>query len=253
MLQISLDFSTNQDKITTFRSSYVKKGNWMAFVMHGTRKLLYRLSLIGCIVLLIGFALYVWYRSLSHELDEPIPGGIVVCEEMYPFIWQDYVKNESGEYLAVTRLPELQNGDVLTTDSTHFLGWRHGHAALVVDAEHHIVIEAFCVGTVSELSYTYGWQYFPGVQVLRLKADRETRNQIAKYAKEHLQGIPYRLSAGVIDDKDMKGDYWGTQCAHLVWLAFYYYGYDVDGNGGWLVTPADLQKSELFEVVPLIQ
>ena len=36
------------------------------------------------------------------------------------------------------------------------------------------------------------------------------------------------LSPGMIDDKDMDGAYWGTQCAHLVWLAFFANGYDIE-------------------------
>lgn len=41
----------------------------------------------------------------------------------------------------------------------------------------------------------------------------------------------------------------GTQCAHLVWLAFARFGYDLDGDGGFVVTPADLCESGLLEVV----
>lgn len=58
------------------------------------------------------------------------------------------------------------------------------------------------------------------------------------------------LSPGVVDDKDMDGEYWGTQCAHLVWAAFDAYGYDIDGDGGWLVTPADFTSSGLLRIVP---
>lgn len=210
-----------------------------------------KLWIIVITVTVFPVGLFFWYRLLPHELAKEVPGGHVVCESLFPFVRRDYVVNEAGERLSVTELPELQNGDVLTTDATHFLGWRHGHAALVVDAEQGVALEAFCIGTVSELSSLREWKYYPGVRVLRLRADAETRNKIAEYAVEYLQGIPYRLSAGVIDDKDMEGDYWGTQCAHLVWLAFYQFGFDVDGNGGWLVTPADLQKSSLFEWIEI--
>ena len=43
----------------------------------------------------------------------------------------------------------------------------------------------------------------------------------------------------------------GTQCAHLVWLAYAAYGYDIDSNGGLIVTPKDIAESELFEVVQI--
>ena len=41
----------------------------------------------------------------------------------------------------------------------------------------------------------------------------------------------------------------GTQCAHLIWLAYAQFGYDLDSDGGWIVTPKDLANSPLLEVV----
>ena len=123
--------------------------------------------------------------------------------------------------------------------------------AIVVDAKRGRTLEAYSVGTTSDFDSVGQWEYYPRVLVLRLRAPKEVRRQIAEFARTELVGIPYRLCTGMIDDKDMKGDYWGTQCAHLVWLAFYRFGYDVDGDGGWLVTPYDLSGSELFETVPV--
>jgi len=88
------------------------------------------------------------------------------------------------------------------------------------------------------------------VLVLRLKAPETVRKAVVTYAKEHLLGIPYMLSPGAIDDKDMDEEYWGTQCAHLVWVAYKAKGYDIDGDGGWLVTPEDFVKSGLLQIVP---
>lgn len=145
---------------------------------------------------------------------------------------------------------DIEDGDILVTDSTYCFCYRHGHAALVVDATKGLTLEAYGIGTESEYSKISEWERYPHVKVLRLQAPKELRKAIATYAKRDLFGIPYRLSSGMIDDKDMKGEYWGTQCAHLVWLAFKKYGYDIDGDGGWLVTPADFIKSELVAVVP---
>ena len=36
----------------------------------------------------------------------------------------------------------------------------------------------------------------------------------------------------------------------LVWAAFDACGYDIDGDGGWLVTPVDFTFSELLRIVP---
>ncbi len=186
--------------------------------------------------------------SGQQELALKTEHGI---EPIMFLVKRDYAINEDGGRAKAVRLPELEDGDVLVTDAVFCLGWRHGHAAIVVDAKQGITLEAFAVGTTSDFDKTEQWEYYPRVRVLRLKASKETREQIAEYAKTELVGIPYRLITGMIDDKDMKENYWGTQCAHLVWLAFYHFGYDVDGDGGWLVTPYDLAISEQFEVVPL--
>lgn len=41
----------------------------------------------------------------------------------------------------------------------------------------------------------------------------------------------------------------GTQCAHLIWRAYAQFGYDLDSNGGWIVTPKDLANCPDLEVV----
>ncbi len=41
----------------------------------------------------------------------------------------------------------------------------------------------------------------------------------------------------------------GTQCAHLIWCAFREFGYNLDGDGGLIVTPKDLYESPLLEVI----
>lgn len=187
--------------------------------------------------------------SGEQELALKIEHGI---EPILFLVKREYAMDENGERAKAVRLPELENGDVLVTDAVFCLGWRHGHAAIVVDAKRGITLEAFAVGTTSDFDRTAQWEYYPRVRVLRLKAPKEMRDQIAEYAKTELVGLPYRLATGMVDDKDMRGNYWGTQCAHLVWLAFYHFGYDVDGDGGWLVTPHDLAISEQFEAVPLL-
>lgn len=80
---------------------------------------------------------------------------------------------------------------------------------------------------------------------LRLKdVPAQTRAEIADYARENLTGVPYRLSAGMWDAP-------GTQCAHLVWSAYSRFGYDLDSDGGRIVTPKDLYESPLLEIVQI--
>lgn len=173
----------------------------------------------------------------------------MVSRQLFPFIYQDFYEDEEGNKLRQNRFFGLENGDILITEATHFLGYRHGHAALVVDAAHGVTLEAFCVGTVSGFDSLDKWYFYPETRVLRLKAERKLREQIAAFARERLTGIPYRLTAGTIGEGKKDGAYRGTQCAHLIWLAYREFGYDVDGTGGWLVTPMDLLRSEWLEEV----
>jgi uncharacterized protein YycO len=164
-------------------------------------------------------------------------------------IKEEYRENKQGKRLYQPAFIDIRDGDILVTDSTYCLCFRHGHAALVVDAKRGITLEAFGIGTDSEYSSLNEWRRYPHVMVLRLNAPESVRQTVVAYAKKYLVGIPYMLSPGVVDDKDMDGSYWGTQCAHLVWLAFEACGYDIDGDGGWLVTPADFTTSGLLQVV----
>ena len=87
--------------------------------------------------------------------------------------------------------------------------------------------------------------------VLRLKnADPQLRSDIADTAKELLCEKPYRLLTGVFSPKySDRENIAGTQCAHLVWLAYAYYGYDIDSDRGLIVTPKDISESDLLETV----
>ena len=171
-------------------------------------------------------------------------------DTFYYIIKEEYREDEGGRRLMAAEFTDIQDGDILVTDSTYCLCFRHGHAALVVDAEQGITLEAFGLGTKSEYSGLKEWRRYPHVLVLRLRAPEWVRSAVAEYARAHLVGIPYMLSPGVVDDKDMDGVYWGTQCAHLVWAAFEAYGYDIDGDGGWLVTPSDFVNSGVLRIVP---
>lgn len=171
-------------------------------------------------------------------------------DTFYYIIKEEYRQDWRGNRLFQPAFTDIENGDILVTDSTYCFCFRHGHAALVVDAERGITLEAFGIGTESEFSNIKEWQRYPHVVVLRLNAPEKTRKNIAQYARKHLRGVPYMLSPGIVDDKDMDENYWGTQCAHLVWAAFAAYGYDIDGNGGWLVMPSDFTSSGWLQIVP---
>jgi hypothetical protein len=82
--------------------------------------------------------------------------------------------------------------------------------------------------------------------VLRLKgANPETGQKVAEFALSSLDGIPYRLSSGLLGTPAENS--LTAQCAYLVWYAYSRFGYDLDGDGGRLVTVADSAASPLLE------
>lgn len=145
----------------------------------------------------------------------------------------------------------IEKGDILITHSSSVFSWRNGHAAIVTDAENGETLEAVVIGEKTCLQNIEKWRHYPNFLVLRLKnADPQLRSDIADTAKELLCEKPYRLLTGVFSPKySDRENIAGTQCAHLVWLAYAYYGYDIDSDRGLIVTPKDISESDLLETV----
>ena len=147
---------------------------------------------------------------------------------------------------------DLQPGDILLTLSTHSLGWRHGHVALVIDEE--TTLECAMLGTDSHFCGVQHWRECAQYIVLRVKdVSLEQRQEVVDYACKELQGVPYHLTSGFIGPKAPEPDaeYFGLQCAYLAWYAWNHFGYDLDGDGGRLVSSDDLLRSELLEIVQM--
>ena len=158
-------------------------------------------------------------------------------------------RNEEKEELEGNNrfIPVLEDGDILITFNSHFLGWRNGHAAMVVDAEKGLTLEAITLGEDSAIMSVKSWAKRPSFTVLRLAGvDKEIRKQIAEYAQTTLKNLPYSLTAGIWKEKE---ELVGTHCAHLIWYAYQQFGYNLDSDGGVLVTPRDIYDSPLLEVV----
>lgn len=203
----------------------------------------------------------------------------VECSHTGLFVRSERLINFQSIVQNVDFLPTVQNGDILITFNGHFFGWRSGHAAIVVDAGERLTLEAIMPGWDSGICSLENWQEYPGFALLRLKgAPAGEREQIAAYAREHLAGLPYSLTAftdssgdgltaqgagagsaasigsGRRQERNWSGgedDLSGTQCAHLVWYAYQHFGYDLDSNGGLVVTPSDLYHSDLLELVQI--
>lgn len=147
-------------------------------------------------------------------------------------------------------IPYVENGDILITFNCHVFGWRNGHAAMVVDAEKGLTLEARVLGTDSAIISMEHWKQYPSFVILRLKnVEQAQRAKIAEYAQTQMTGMPYRLTAGWGDWMYPEALTKGTHCAHLVWSAYHAFGYDLDSDGGMIVTPHDLYESDLLEFV----
>ena len=182
-----------------------------------------------------------------------------------PLTISEWLSEESEQALGGMPLVDIQNGDILVTKNSRFLGWRNGHAGLVVDVQKGLVLEALTLGSPTKLCSMKRWEKYPSFQVLRLKEDaviggngdshngQETSlpSQVAAYAKENLVDIPYNLLADIL--KSPKAGELaiptGTHCAHLIWYAYKQFGIDLDSDGGLIVTPNDIANSPYLEVV----
>lgn len=148
-------------------------------------------------------------------------------------------------------LAPLEDGDIFLSFSSHSLGWRHGHAGLLVDAGRGLCLEARMPGCCSDIKSAEHWKNCSSFIILRLKdASGAERQEIARYARENLKGIPYSLTSG-LSKSSRGGDCRGltAQCAYLIWYAYEQFGYDLDSDGGKIVTVRDLLDSPDLEVV----
>lgn len=218
---------------------------------------------------------------LANLLNQGKQEQILALQEMYfapiqiesvkttPLTICEFIVDGNGDRAKGMQLADIQDGDILITKNSRFLGWRNGHAGLVVDAKKGLVLEAVMLGTDTTLCRLDAWERYPSYLVLRLKEEWYEKDKIAQmvtYAKEYMVDVPYHLLAGIRErwkeqyhkkDKSQKGQasqmvdavLSGTHCAHLVWYAYWLMGIDLDSDGGVLVTPYDIQNSPYLEVI----
>ncbi len=165
----------------------------------------------------------------------------VTDERFAPFTCWEKINGMVG-------LVALEPGDIIVTSATHVLGWRYGHAALVVNE--YEVIESFAVGSKSDVTMASMIQDYASFMVLKPKVSEQEKAQVVKYALNELMGLPYALTTGVFSKKNQK-NIDRTHCAHLVWYAYKQFGIDLDSNGGKIVKPQDIANSPLVEVVQI--
>jgi uncharacterized protein YycO len=192
-----------------------------------------------------------WARRILLFQDHFFRKVQYVCERNSPISREESIIDENGRYIAGTEMAPLHEGYILVTKSSHTYGWRNGHSALVVDSTNGRTLESVVLGSNSSIQDISKWTNYPNFILLRLKnSTYEEMEEIACTAQELLLDIPYDLTAGVFGPRPAGRDkVKGTHCSHLVWQACSYYGYDLDSDGGIIVTPKDIANSPELEVV----
>lgn len=181
--------------------------------------------------------------GLQDAIFEPIEAE---CESLFDWITREDRRGVDARIVLV----DLQPGDILLTFSTHSVGWRHGHAGLVLDETS--VLESVSIGEVSAIVSPKHWSTYSNFVVLRVKEiDGALQKEVAAYARKHLVGVSYRLLSGWIGEKAPGTDdpWFSAHCSYLIWYAWNQFGYDLDSDGGRLVTCDDILNSDLLEVV----
>lgn len=172
------------------------------------------------------------------------------CYRKGVFACHEHITDTDGENIYNPQFADLQNGDIIVTLSIHSLGWRHGHATIITDAENGKGVQAVMIGEKSNTSSVGSWTKYPLVAVLRPKnVSEDVRNQAGQYAEEDLKGLYYSFFGGIFGGRNPDKALKTTQCAHLVWFAYKTCGIDIAPECGRIITPKDFLESENVEIV----
>lgn len=172
------------------------------------------------------------------------------CYRKGVFACHESITDFNGERIYNPPFADLQEGDIIVTLSIHSLGWRHGHATIITDAEKGEGVQAVMIGEKSNTALVDSWAKYPLVAVLRPKdIGEETRDKVAEFAQENLKGLSYSFFGGIFTGRDAQEVPKATQCAHLVWYAYMACGVDIAPESGRIITPKDFLKSENLEIV----
>lgn len=172
------------------------------------------------------------------------------CYRKGVFACHENITDTAGERIFNPDFADLQKGDIIITLSIHSLGWRHGHATIITDPISGKGVQAVMLGEKSGYTYMDSWSKYPLVAVLRPKnADKEICTLASDFAESDLTGLYYSLLGGIFTGRDENKAPLTTQCAHLVWYAYYRNGVDIAPYSGRIITPLDFLKSDELEIV----
>jgi uncharacterized protein YycO len=171
-----------------------------------------------------------------------------ICSNLGFVTGEERLRDENGNRTDGFIIADIRNGDIFITQSTHTVGWRHGHAGIVIDERNGRTVEAVFKGHPSTIQHVSHWQTYPTFIQLRPK-NRDIGEFAATYTYENLVGITYSLFAGLLPR--FTPEVRTTQCAHLPWFAYMQFGYDISPSGIWPVTPRDITRSDYLEIVQI--
>ena len=155
------------------------------------------------------------------------------------------------------QLIDLKTGDILVSMSQRLCFYPHGHAAIVIDGDTNQILEARSYKAGSCVCKLSKWSHLHSFVVLRVKEEvvKELLDEgyesptynAAFYASKNLNGLKYSLLKDIRVLNEGTPEY--TQCAQLVWYAYYKAGLDIDENRGIIVKPKDFLKSDVLDIV----
>lgn len=197
--------------------------------------------------------------GLEAVLEDKNGDYLLECQQawfaQHATVCVDNGLTSSEELLVDARQPapyDLQAGDILVSLNSHTVGYRHGHAALVVEGDRGVTLEAATMGTDSMILSASHWRDYPSFVQLRLKSDRYDAQAVgeeaADAALEHLKGVPYDLFCGFFLPSLPVQPPQSVQCASLAWYAYALVGVDLQLDG-LMASPTTLLNSPELEVV----
>ena len=237
--------------------------------MFDEKKILSKLARLKALLLGLLFALA--FIATIFIVDEITCrwGGIegTECNKIGIFTSEERFIKDDGKKRFVHELSDAKEGDILISMSTHTLGWRHGHAGIVISTNPNHTAEAAIWGKPSARMNMNHWKSYGTLYHLRIKEkyaekaleeykiEREegmsAQEQLgivaSEFANDYGIGKRYSFLAGFGEKGPDKKDFYATQCAHLIWYVYDQFGIDLDSNGGSIVTPRDILDSEFLE------
>ena len=144
----------------------------------------------------------------------------------------------------------LENGDILFSPSTFVSMIKMGHSSVVVNEE--LSTTAQAIGYGKPVSFIHASNIFvrPSFVIARVKASKQTRDEVASYVSNELYGKGYDILAGIFEKK-APNSIKKTHCSHLIWYAYNHFGIDIDATRGKIVTPLDLVLSTNVEIIQI--